>query len=73
MHRNVEIWEARQARVEKIAAKAAEDLRQATIGAADTATHIAIIHRRMAWSLRLRAVTDRVWHGLCVAKGWRKA
>lgn len=72
MHRNAEIWEKRHERLEALFASAHRNYRQASQGA--EAQTLPGLRRAFAdWKWRYDALEARVWHALCVAKGWRKA
>lgn len=73
MHRNAEILEKRHERLTSIMVRAVEALRQAALGAQDGEQRRAVQIRRALVVERIEEVERRVWHALCVAKGWRKA
>jgi hypothetical protein len=71
MHRNAEIWEKRHERLGLLKAKAREHFAMAQKARGfDTA---AMANGWSQWLERWVRLELRVWHALCVAKGWRKA
>lgn len=74
MHRNAEIWEKRNETMEAISRRMTRHFQQAEAGARDHDELDAVIQRREDWYKRRYApLAKRVWHDLCVAKGWRMA
>lgn len=70
MHRNAEIWERRYDRLEAVFKAKAEHFEHAR---RSPSWNLEAEARRDAWRKRYNAIERRVWHALCVAKGWRRA
>jgi hypothetical protein len=69
MHRNAEIWETRHARLEAVFQAKCQQFAQ---GRKSPSWNFLCEERRNAWRARYDELERRVWHALCVAKGWRK-
>lgn len=70
MHRNVEIWKKRHERLMRMNETARQQLAHAS-----ASPHWGQKGKAVAamWVAKFNRVESRVWHALCVAKGWRKA
>ena len=73
MHRNAEIWEKRHERLEAVKRAFNRNADMAYSGARDSDTRADVERQHGRWVMRWTEVEARVWHALCVAKGWRKA
>jgi hypothetical protein len=71
-HRNAEIWEKRHERVQAMRTAHHRHVNMAWEGAPDDDAKERIRHTQQRWLSRWDAVSQRAWHALCVAKGWRK-
>lgn len=70
--RNSEIWEKSHERLEALFSSAHRSYRQAS-QMVERQTLPTLLRNFADWKWRYDALERRVWHALCVAKGWRKA